>query len=893
MEKKSVKQSQIFAPFRAVGFVSNHLPLVLDIKGTDHFVTTVVGKSYHIYNCSKLKLLFVGEGNQNDITAITAAGGNKTVVAAGSDIFLYQRGKKTNSYLEHGYDVHILQALGDYIISVDNESNICVWSHQTQETYLSFSMDITTFKVTTCVHPATYLNKILFGSKQGKLQLWNIRTNTMIHELAGWNEEVLVLEQAPVVDVIAIGLQSGRIILHNIKYEKTLMSFYQEFGLVTSIAFRTDGNPIMVSGSVTGHISVWNLEKKEYSQTLYDAHSGVVCGIRFLQKQPLLISSGSDNSLKIWIFDNPDGTARLLKSRCGHSGPPTRCLFYGSYGNVILTTGTDRSLRYTSIMRGEQCHEFSQGSLMKKSKKNGIQVEELRLPPVTCIAANTTREDDWDNVVTCHLGMTQTITWSSMKRAIGNYKLKKEEKLPDIATAADISSCGNFAIVGYQSGLLNKFNLQSGLDRGCYGTKRHKGCIRGVNIDNSNLMMVSTSADKSIKFWNFKTQALIDTIICQSPISMSKLHRESSLLAVAFDDFTINIYDIDTRCMVRQLITHANVVTDLSWSSDARWIISASMDGTVKTSDVPSSRLIDCFLVDAPATSCAFSPTGEFLVTTHQDNVGIYLWSNKVTYSGVYPSPLPIDYQPFTLNLPTTQIEVNESTEDDIEILDGEMKENCEYVSPDQLGSFLITLSTLPESRWRSLMNLELIKERNKPKQPPKKPKAAPFFLPTISGLESTFDTSKIGSEDKENGNEKSRFLSSKTFGMDSLLNSILKAHHPNQATVVIETLKKLSPAETDVEFRLLGPDGGGSKEILCSFIEVLIELTKSGREYELIQSYISLFLKLHGDTISTNDKLKEVARELLQAINKSWFHCQDLLNQSICLINYFKSATV
>jgi U3 small nucleolar RNA-associated protein 21 len=34
--------------------------------------------------------------------------------------------------------------------------------------------------------------------------------------------------------------------------------------------------------------------------------------------------------------------------------------------------------------------------------------------------------------------------------------------------------------------------------------------------------------------------------------------------------------------------------------------------------------------------------------------------------------------------------------------------------------------------------------ERNRPTQPPKKPEAAPFFLPTVAGLEGTpvFDTS-------------------------------------------------------------------------------------------------------------------------------------------------------
>lgn len=37
-------------------------------------------------------------------------------------------------------------------------------------------------------------------------------------------------------------------------------------------------------------------------------------------------------------------------------------------------------------------------------------------------------------------------------------------------------------------------------------------------------------------------------------------------------------------------------------------------------------RLVDCFAVGEPATSVSFSPLRDLLVTTHQDNLGLYLW---------------------------------------------------------------------------------------------------------------------------------------------------------------------------------------------------------------------------------------------------------------------------
>ncbi len=53
----------------------------------------------------------------------------------------------------------------------------------------------------------------------------------------------------------------------------------------------------------------------------------------------------------------------------------------------------------------------------------------------------------------------------------------------------------------------------------------------------------------------------------------------------------------------------------------------------------------------------------------------------------------------------------------------------------EQLSKDLITMSDGPQG-WQSLAQLSVIKQRNKPKEPPKKPKAAPFFLPVQSGLE-------------------------------------------------------------------------------------------------------------------------------------------------------------
>lgn len=87
-------------------------------------------------------------------------------------------------------------------------------------------------------HPFQYKNKVLFGSAEGPLQLWNVITQKQLYWFKGFGSSVTCLQQAPAIDVCAIGLADGRIILHNLKFDVKLLTFAQDGGAVTAIDFR-------------------------------------------------------------------------------------------------------------------------------------------------------------------------------------------------------------------------------------------------------------------------------------------------------------------------------------------------------------------------------------------------------------------------------------------------------------------------------------------------------------------------------------------------------------------------------------------------------------------------------------------------------------------------------
>lgn len=90
----------------------------------------------------------------------------------------------------------------------------------------------------------------------------------------------------------------------------------------------------------------------------------------------------------------------------------------------------------------------------------------------------------------------------------------------------------------------------------------------------------------------------------------------------------------------------------MTFSFDARWIVSTSLDSTIRTWDLPSGNQVDVFKTDSIATSVSFSPSGDFLATAHVDQVGIFLWSNKSLFSSVILKPV-VDDDVIEMRMPT------------------------------------------------------------------------------------------------------------------------------------------------------------------------------------------------------------------------------------------------
>ena len=497
----TVPSPPLLVPYRAVGLVSDGVPFSIEQLGTETFVTTAIGRTFQVFSLAKLRLAFIGAQLPRAVTALCATG-ERTIVACGTDVHVYRRAERELLLDgEHTARVRHLLVLGETLLTVCESGVVIVWALANGEVLRRLHAG---FVPSALSHPATYLNKVLLGAPDGRLQLLNVRSGQRIYEFKGWGAPVRCLEQSPALDVVGIGHADGRIVLHNLRADASVLTLAHESGdACNALAFRTDGRAHLVSASSLGSLHVWDLEKRVRLTSIPLAHAGGVLCAHFVRGTAELLTLGeAENALKVWLFDQPTGGARLLRSRSGHSAPPSLVRFHrdailaggAPAGQAyLLSGGADRTLRQAAIWTTQQDAEFSQKRETSKASMHVTDMEARRLPPLTGLASSQVREKEWANVLTCHQGSAVAYTWQTTRRALAPHTLHLGTGRP--VTSVAISPCGNYGYLGGEDGALEKFNLQSGQRRAAVkSVSRHRGAVRGLATEALSKCVISRSA---------------------------------------------------------------------------------------------------------------------------------------------------------------------------------------------------------------------------------------------------------------------------------------------------------------------------------------------------------------------------------------------------------------
>ncbi|CAI5756617.1 unnamed protein product [Candida verbasci] len=900
-----VKGSKIFNPFRVLGNVTDSTPFSIGNLGSTFYAVTSIGKSFQIYDLNTLHLLFVSQTQTPSKITCLNAHFHYVYAAYSNKIGIYKRGRLEHTLTcETQGNISHMIVFGEYLIATCTLGNIFVFRKiegmkYPTELYTVIkvvkNVDING-EIVGLIHPPTYLNKIVVVTTSG-LFIINVRSRKLLFKSDNFqNESLSCIESAPVLDVVALGTTKGNIFLYNLKKGKILGDVIKTSGSengdkITSISFRSDGTPHLVASLNSGDLYFYDLNKKARVHILRSAHKesyGGVSKAQFLNGQPILLTNGGDNHLKEFVFDPNLSTSnssiiappRHLRSRGGHSAPPIAINFPDEdKTHYLLSASRDRSFWSFSLRKDAQAQEMSQRlPKTKDGKRQAGQVSSIKekFPEILSIASSNSREGEWENIVTCHKDEPFARTWNSTTKKVGRHNLPTVDH--GICKSICISQCGNFALVGSSFGGIGSYNLQSGLLRKKYMLHKNTS-VTGLAIDGMNRKMVSCGLDGIIGFYDFSKSKYVGKLQLNSPITQMIYHKSSDLIACALDDLSIVVVDVTTQKIVRVLYGHTNRVSGLDFSPDGRWIVSVSLDSTLRTWDLPTGGCIDGIILPTVATNVKFSPLGDLLATTHVSGNGISLWTNKSQFKPISTRHIEEEEEFANILLP------NASGDGGATLLDGAFDEEeielntGSYLSVDQIDKNLITLSLKSRDKFNTLLYLDNIKQRNKPKEAVKKPEKAPFFL-QLQG-EQVGDRAIVaenGTKELEKDEEinESRLLKLSNDGIklqtfeSEFTKRLRESSDLNDYSEFINYLVNLPPSKLDLEIRSLNTIPPLNE--ITNFLRSLNFALSTKCNFEIIQSLFTMFLRNHGDIIHQNEnevELNEQINQYLQ-LNKS-----------------------
>jgi U3 small nucleolar RNA-associated protein 21 len=638
-----------------------------------------------------------------DITAtlawkdrVFAAWGGQDGQPAG--VWVFKRGKKIDELpVPDDLDQPIRQFLifGSWIVGCCT-TRIEVWKSTSYEHYTTLYSTAAAkggneLTGSICNMP-TYLNKIFAGRKDGSVEIWNVSTGKLIYTIlppATNCGSVTAMAPTPALSLLAIAYSGGPLVIHDVRTDKTVIGLNSgtSKSYISTISFRTDGQGagedgrkagvMATAGPEDGDVTFWDLNNGgRVMGVLRGAHNppssaeaivgGGVNKVEFLAGQPVIVTSGLDNSLKSWIFDETlySPVPRILHSRSGHAAPVTRLQFLptnsdgaDSSGKWLLSSGRDRSLWGWSLRRDGQSTELSQGNIRKKAKKLGIlanktlanepstTLEDLKAPMITCMASSLNRDGGmganagtgaiwqkgnqgnkkqadatlsgvtgWESVITGHHDDKYARTWFWGRKKAGRWAFETGDG-GNVSSVA-ISPCGTFAMVGSETGGVDMFNLQSGLHRQRFPAKLTPAQARKLKLqqlENNGVVPFKKFPIGLGKHTKAVTGLVID--------SMNKYVISCSL------DGKVRFWDFITGHLVDEIDWYPMTsITGIRYHASSDLIALTCDDLSIRVVDIVTKRTIrELWGCQQGINDFSFSNDGRWIIAAAQDRI-IRVW---------------------------------------------------------------------------------------------------------------------------------------------------------------------------------------------------------------------------------------------------------------------------
>lgn len=353
--------------------------------------------------------------------------------------------------------------------------------------------------------------------------------------------------------------------------------------------FSNDGSLIAVHG-MDGKLSILNLASGDIQEL--EGHSGDVTGVAFNLDGTKVASCAHDGTFRLW--DRELGIGRILHTH--ERMLPPHSTSFSPDGSMIAATGGDFAVGFWNPTDGRFMFGF----------------ERIFAPPMHL----QFRPDG--KVLATSVG-ANVILWDLQERRAIRTLAGNTSAITSVQYSDD---CEMLLSTDY--GSFRVWDLKDAADR--VTLTGHAATVHAAVISTDGTILVSGSADQSVRMWDVTSGESIATLPCASIVESIALNQ-NGLLAVATHKKTVQFWNATSQLRQGEIQDLDARVNSLCFSIDGSRLFTATIDGAIEEWDSAShlrQRMIGG--KRERISRMAVSPDGRMLAAGGKSSNSVRLW---------------------------------------------------------------------------------------------------------------------------------------------------------------------------------------------------------------------------------------------------------------------------
>jgi WD40 repeat protein len=476
--------------------------------------------------------------------------------------------------------------------------------------------------------------RIVSGSWDKTVAVWDLEAGTLIHRLSGHQDWVTSVAVSPDGRRIVSGSWDKTVAVWDLKAGTLIHQLSGHQDKVTSVAVSPDGQ-LIVSGSLDRTVAVWDLEAGTLIHQL-SGHQDSVYSVAVTPDGRRIISGSVDHTVAVWDLE----AGALLHQLSAHR----------SFVNSVAVSPDGRRIVSGSNDNTVAVWDLEAGTLIHQLSGHQYSVTSVAVSPDGRRVASGSYDNTvavWDveagtfiHQLSGHQSSVTSVAVSPDGRRVASGSYDDTVAVWDVeagtlihrlwghkhwVTSVAVSPDGRRIVSGSHDHTVAVWNLEAGTL--IHQLSGHQDSVTSVAVSPDGRRIVSGSWDKTVAVWDLEAGTLIQQLPGhQRSVNSVAVSPDGRRIVCAYYDKTVAIWDLEAGTLIHQLSGHHELVTSMAVSPDGRRIVSGSHDHTVAVWDLEAGTLIRQLSGHQDkVTSVAVSPDGRRIVSGSDDKT-VAVW---------------------------------------------------------------------------------------------------------------------------------------------------------------------------------------------------------------------------------------------------------------------------